>query len=170
MVSRQEASPASAPKGFGEGDSFVYDGNLDSLPDWADKGWATYDRGPALAVPKGDPNGHPYTTDTARIGDTVFANKRQDRFTVVRAEELGEEPGDPNNPATTDKPLPHKPVGTAEASLEDLNRSGVLPYEEMNPEQQAQMVARGTAPQEATEAPAEAAPTSRRKRGAPAEE
>lgn len=144
----QSASPASAPKGF-DGENFIYDGNLESLPDWADKGWATYDRGPALAVPKGNPLASPYTTETARIGDMVIANKRGDRFTVVHAEDMGEEPGDPNNPATTDKPLPHKPVGTSETSLEDLDKTGILPYEEMNPEQQAQMVARGTAPPDA---------------------
>ena len=39
----------SAPQGFSDGQSFQYDGKLDSLPGWADKGWATYSAGPALA-------------------------------------------------------------------------------------------------------------------------
>jgi len=140
------------PRGFSGGDSFVYDGELSSVPDWADKGWATYANGPALAVPKGDPNKGPYATDIARIGDTVLCNEKHDRFAVVRAEELGEEPGDPDNKATKEAPLPAKPVGTEAASLEDLDKSGVLPFDEMNKEQQAQMIARGTAPPEAMEA------------------
>lgn len=138
-------------KGFSGGDSFKYDGDLSSLPDWADKGWATYSAGPALAVPKGDPNKGPYATDIARIGDTVLCNERHDRFAVVRAEEIGDEPGDPDQKATKEAPLPAKPVGTEAASLEDLDKTGILPFEEMNKEQQGQMVARGTAPPDAME-------------------
>jgi hypothetical protein len=139
----------SAPAGFKDGDSFVYDGELASLPAWADKGWATYANGPALAVPKGDPEKGPYATDVARIGDTVLTNKKQDRFAVVPAQVVGDQPGDPDNPATADKPLPAKPVGTEAASLEDLDKTGVLPFDQMNKEQQSQMIARGTAPPEA---------------------
>lgn len=155
----RDRSEAAAPQGFAEGESFVYDGNLDSVPGWADKGWATYSAGPALAVPKGDPRGQPYTTDVARIGDTVFWNGkdgRGGRFAVVHAEELGMQPGDPDNPPTKEKPLPAKPVGTEEASLEDLDKTGILPYEEMNEEQKGQMVARGTAPVDEEEEEAEA--------------
>src|SRR6476620_11287259 len=101
----------SAPQGFSDGQSFQYDGKLDSVPDWVDKGWATYSAGPALAVPRGDPNKQPYTTVVARIGDFVFVNKKGTRFAVVRADEMGEQPGNPNQQATEEKPLPAKPVG-----------------------------------------------------------
>ena len=133
----------SAPQGFSDGQMFKYEGDLGSVPEWADKGWATYDRGPALAVPRGDPLGQPYTTVVARIGDYVFVNKRGDRFTVVRAEEIGEEPGGEQEP--------QKPAQETQASLEDLDRGGKLPYDSMNVEAQSQMLARGTAPPEAME-------------------
>src|SRR4051812_39875727 len=160
----------SAPQGFSDGQSFQYDGKLDSVPGWVDKGWATYDRGPALAVPRGNPNKQPYNTVVARTGDFIFVNSKGNRFAVVRAEELGEQPGSPDQQATKDKPLPAKPVGTEHASLEDLDANGILPYDEMNPEQQAQMVARGTAPEEVMQEAAgnapvsEPTPTSRRRR------
>ncbi len=141
----------SAPQGFSDGQSFQYDGKLDSVPDWVDKGWATYDRGPALAVPRGDPNKGPYATTVARIGDFVYVNKKGNRYAVLRAEELGEQPGSPTQLPTEEKPLPAKPVGTEHASLEDLDQLGILPFDQMNEEQQAQMIARGTAPPEAME-------------------
>jgi hypothetical protein len=129
----------SAPQGFSGGQMYKYEGDLSGLPDWADKGWATYDRGPALAVPRGDPFGQPYSTVVARIGDYIFVNKRGDRFTVVRAEELGEEPGE----ETTE---PQKPAQETQASLEDLDRTGFKPYEDLNIEAKSQMLARGTVP------------------------
>lgn len=161
MASQKAVTP-SAPKGFAEGDSFQYDGKIESVPDWVDKGWATYDRGPALAVPVGDPWGQPYTTNTARIGDFVFANKDKDRFIVVRAEEFGEQPGDPELEPTWENPQPAKPAGAAEASLEDLEKQDLPPYEDMTEEQQAQLRQRGTLPgrirkQERDEAAAQAA-------------
>jgi hypothetical protein len=145
----------SSPQGFSDGQSFQYDGKLDSVPDWVDKGWATYSAGPALAVPRGDPNKQPYNTVTARLGDWIFVNKKGDRYTVVRAEEVGDQPGSPTQLPTQEKPLPAKPVGTEYASLEDLDRLDILPFDEMNEEQQAQMRARGTAPKSDEEVAAE---------------
>lgn len=69
---------------FGPAEGFEFDGNYQNMPDWADRGWASYSDGPALAVPKGDPYAAPYVTVTARIGDSVFINKDRDRFFVVR--------------------------------------------------------------------------------------
>lgn len=78
---------------FKDGERFIYDGSLGSLPEWADTGWATYDRGPALAVPKGDPLGQPYVTEVARVGDTILVNADHTRFKVLHASELGDEEG-----------------------------------------------------------------------------
>ena len=45
---------------------------IQEAPDWVDRNWAGFDRGPALAVPAGDLyNDQPYTTQSARPGDTV---------------------------------------------------------------------------------------------------
>lgn len=125
-------------------DTFIYDGNLNGIPSWADKGWATYDQGPALAVPVGDPFGQPYTTAVARIGDTVIrtntsrdGHPRHDRFKVIPAQELGLQPGG-------DQPS-NLPAQTTQATLEDLDKTGLLPKEEMNLEQQAQMDVRAVA-------------------------
>ena len=50
---------------------FVFE-NIQSAPGWVDRGWAGFDRGPALAVPAGDLySDGPYTTNSARPGDTV---------------------------------------------------------------------------------------------------
>lgn len=144
-MAKTRAAPAaeapSPPQGFRDGDSFRYEGTLDSVPEWADKGWASYAAGPALSVPNGDPYGQPYTTSTARIGDYVFWNGmegRDARYSVVAAQTIGEQPGGDQQP--------QKPAQETSATLEDLNRSGALPYEEMNEEAKSQMEARGTAP------------------------
>ena len=52
-------------------EEFVFK-TVDTAPAWIDKGWAGYSGGPALQLPV-DPSGegHPYTTTTARVGDTV---------------------------------------------------------------------------------------------------
>jgi len=69
---------------------FIFDG-IDKLPAWADKNWASFDRGPAIALPAGDLWGEgPYTTKTARIGDKVLfvaaVGSTPAHFEVVRRE------------------------------------------------------------------------------------
>lgn len=125
---------AAAP--FKDGQSFQYEGNLDNVPDWVDRNWATYDRGPALSVPVGDPLGQPYTSKVARIGDYVYVNKAGDRFHVVTREEMGEEPGDTENAHES-----NLPPQTTQATLEDLAKNNML---DPNAEQKSQMEARNT--------------------------
>ena len=145
----------SAPQGFSDGQSYQYDGNLQGVPDWIDKGWATYSAGPALAVPRGDPNKQPYTTVVARIGDYVFS-EQEGRSLHRRPCRGSRRPArQPDAAPTEEKPLPAKPVGTEYASLEDLDRLEILPFDQMNEEQQAQMRARGTAPKSEEEVQAE---------------
>jgi hypothetical protein len=69
--------------------TFVFK-DIESAPGWVDRSWASYDRGPALALPAGDIYGKPpYTTITARVGDKVVftaANGAQPpKFTVIPA-------------------------------------------------------------------------------------
>lgn len=63
-----------------------------TAPAWVDKGWASFDRGPALAIPAGNLDGTgPYHTMLARIGDTVKFIAATDtapaHFEVVAADE-----------------------------------------------------------------------------------
>jgi type II secretory pathway pseudopilin PulG len=129
-----------------EAQSYVWDGNLAEVPDWIDQGWASYDAGPALAVPQGDPSKAPYTTQPARIGDTVTYTPGKGGsfggFKVVRAEETGSQPG-PEFRATGPGETPSfRPAAQTEADLNDLVRSGMTNPDEMDPDARAQWEAR----------------------------
>ena len=106
-------------------------------PAWVDKGWAGFDRGPALQVPvnlHGGPG--PYTTTTARVGDTVKFMKNRGatpaRIMVIPGEI------DPQAAGATTK----KPPQQTNASLEDLIRTGFSAAADLNQEALTQVVSR----------------------------
>lgn len=110
--------------------------DLDSAPAWIDRNWASYDRGPALALPAGDLYGKPpYTTKVARVGDKVVftaANGAQPaKFDVIPADH-SLDPG----------------VGTikyaqaSNASLEDMLKTGVMSPEQLGTDARAQVAQR----------------------------
>lgn len=114
---------------------FVFDG-LDSLPDWADRNWASYDRGPALAVPAGDIYGKaPYTTKTVRIGGTV----RFVAATASKAAHFEVIEGEGSVDAGTGT---LKPAQQSNASLEDMLKTGHMHPSELGTDAAAQVAQR----------------------------
>jgi len=119
-----------APEGDQE---FVFE-SIDKAPSWIDKNWASFDRGPALALPAGDVFGTPpYTTKIARVGDKVVfsaaTGSMPARFDVI--------PGDPVEVGPSRKPPQQSPV-----ALEDALKTGVLTPEDIGPDGRAQVAAR----------------------------
>jgi len=119
-----------APSGDQE---FVFE-SVDKAPSWINKDWASFDRGPALAVPAGDIYGAPpYTTKIARVGDKVVFTAAKGampaRFDVI--------PGDPIAVGPARKPPQQSP-----AALEDMLRLGVLTPEDLGADGKAQVAAR----------------------------
>lgn len=111
---------------------FVFE-SVQAAPNWVDKSWASFDRGPALALPAGDLWGEgPYHTTTARVGDKVVFTAAKGampaKFTVI--------PGDPA--ASGGK----KPPQQSAASLEDMLKSGVLSPDELGADGRSQVAAR----------------------------
>jgi len=99
---------------------FEYTGDNASLPDWLDKSWASSSNGaPALAVPHGPvPFGQPYTTDTARPGDTI-------KFVAAKPGAAGHfiiEPGVPDADAKPNAGVAQQSA----ASLEDQLIGGLI--------------------------------------------
>lgn len=114
-------------------EEFVFE-NIASAPSWVDKGWASYNMGPALAVPAGDIFGTPpYTTKVARVGDTVLFKaatpSKPAHFEVIAGEPTGEN-------ATVKVPQ------ASAHSLEDALKTGVLTPEDLSPEAKGQVIAR----------------------------
>jgi hypothetical protein len=68
---------------------FVF-ADVASLPEWADKGWAGVDESsgdPVLRVPGMTyPDGQPYHTNVARVGDTVKWDSKKKRLTITSPE------------------------------------------------------------------------------------
>jgi len=118
------------PKGDQE---FVFE-SMDAAPAWVDRNWASFSQGPALAVPAGDIyGGQPYTTNYARVGDTVkfvaATPSKPAHLVVIEGEPTGEN--------ATKKP----PQVTA-ASLEDMLRTGVMTPDDLGPDAKGQVAAR----------------------------
>src|SRR5262245_51623852 len=63
----EAAKPWEPPK---QDEEFEFQ-DIASAPEWVDKNWAGYDNGPVLQVPNNLQQPQPYTTITARPGDTV---------------------------------------------------------------------------------------------------
>lgn len=108
--------------------------SIESAPAWVDKGWASYNMGPALAVPAGDLWGEgPYHTVTARVGDTV----KFVAATPSKAAHLVVIEGEPTGENATKKP----PQQSA-ASLEDMLKGGTLAVDDLGPDAKAQVLGR----------------------------
>jgi hypothetical protein len=111
--------------------------SMADAPAWVDPNWASFDRGPALALPANpvyDGVG-PYTTITARVGDkvvfTAAKGAQPAKFTVVQADSSTEEGvGTRRMPAMTN------------ASLEDQLKTGWMTPDELGSDAAAQVIAR----------------------------
>ena len=108
--------------------------SMDAAPAWVDKSWASFDRGPAIALPAGDLFGTgPYHTKIARVGDTVYFKaatpSKAAHFEVIEGEPVGE---------NATKKIPQ----VTNASLEDMLKSGVMTPDELGPDAKAQVSAR----------------------------
>lgn len=138
-MSDQSPAPADAPakaEAWSPPESdqeFVFE-NIDSVPAWVDKNWASYSMGPALAVPAGDIFGTPpYTTNIARSGDTVMFKIA----TPSKPAHLAVVPGEPVGEGATLKP----PQASA-AALEDMIRTGVMVPDDLSDEARGQLLSR----------------------------
>jgi len=109
--------------------------DIASAPAWIDKGWAGYDQGPALQLPVGDAlfGEGPYTTMTARVGDTVkfvaATPSKAAHFVVIQGEPTGEN-------ATVKIPQ------VSNVSLEDALKGGTMTPDDLGPDAKAQVVGR----------------------------
>jgi hypothetical protein len=141
-MAKNSTTPASAADRKREGPwepptedtEFVFDG-VDHAPGWVDKNWASFDRGPALAVPVGDIySDGPYTTQSARIGDTVkfVANKGATaaHFEVIR--------GEPDPAKGVTKRVPQQSA----AQEEDLLKGGWITPDDLGEDAKAQIISR----------------------------
>ena len=116
-----------APKGDQE---FKFE-SIDKAPAWVDKNWASFDRGPALALPAGDLFGTgPYHTKTARVGDTVYFKaatpSKPAHFEVIEGEPVGEQ--------ATKRPPQQTP-----ASIEDMLKTGFMTPDDLGAEAKGQV-------------------------------
>ena len=113
-------------------EEFVFK-DINSIPGWCDKGWAGYDQGPALQLPVDLSGKGPYTTTTARQGDTVkFTAAKGAKgafFTVVQVDR-SEEDGT------------IKPAQVTNASLEDLLTTEHLKVGDLGTDAKAQLIVR----------------------------
>lgn len=109
--------------------------DIQSAPSWVDRGWAAYDRGPALALPNDLSGKAPYTTKIARVGDKVMfvaaAGATPAHFEVIEADH-SLEPG----VGTI------KPAQASNASLEDMLKTGVISHDELGSDAKAQVAGR----------------------------
>lgn len=137
------SAKASAAKAAAEtpdlpnGDADFVFKDMASAPAWVDRNWASFDRGPALALPASviDDGVGPYTTITARVGDKVVYTAAKGaspaKFTVIPSDGSVEEGvGTRRMPAATN------------ASLEDQLKTGFLTPEELGSDAKAQVMQR----------------------------
>lgn len=131
-----DPAPAETPKPWEPptGDQEFEFKDVASAPAWVDKGWASYDLGPALALPAGDLYGDgPYTTISARVGDKVMfvaaTPSRPAHFEVIAKEPVGDQ-------ATK------RPPQQSAASLEDMLKTGYISPDDLGPDAKAQVVSR----------------------------
>jgi len=107
---------------------------VQDAPGWVDRNWASFDRGPALAVPAGDLYGEgPYTTTFAHPGDKVV-------FTAARGAtpaKITVIPLEPGPDAST-----RKPPQQSAASLEDMLKNGFISPDDLGPDAKAEVASR----------------------------
>ena len=106
-------------------------------PGWIDKNWASFDRGPAIAVPAGNLDfSGPYHTKMARVGDKILflaaKGAMPAHFEVVKGEI---DPDDRENFA-------RKPPQVSAVSLEDALRTGSLEVKDLGAQGKAQVLER----------------------------
>jgi hypothetical protein len=126
-----------APKEWqppGSDQEFVFK-DIQSAPEWIDRSWASYDMGPALALPQGDVLGEQaYTTQIARVGDTVkfmaATKSKAAHFEVI--------PGEPEKVGEDTK----RPPQETSATLEDQLKGGTLDPGDLGSDAKAQVAAR----------------------------
>lgn len=104
-------------------------------PDWVDKGWAGFDKGPAIAVPMGDLYGTgPYHTQFAHIGDTLKfvapVGSTPGHFVIIPKEP------DPETMGTK------KPPQQSAASLEDMLKNGILAPDDLGEDAKGEVAGR----------------------------
>lgn len=114
---------------------WTFEGDVQAAPEWIDRGWAGFDRGPALHIPAGDLWGNgPYTTKTARSGDTIVFVPAQGakvaHFEVLQGEQ------------TVEKGGTVLPAQASQASLEDMVKLGHLAPDSMGAEAKGQVAVR----------------------------
>lgn len=147
MANQPKQSQAPAPRDNGNGEKapetwtpppndqeFTFT-SIQEAPNWVDKNWASFDRGPALALPAGDLWGTgPYVTTTARVGDKVVYTAAKGampaKFTVI-----------PGDPAAEGEGTPLPPQQSP-AALEDLLRAGYIAPDELGADAKAQVAVR----------------------------
>lgn len=114
---------------------FVFE-SVDAAPGWVDKSWASFDRGPALAIPNDFYGTGPYTTQVARVGDKVV-------YTAPKGASPGKVtviPGEPD-PAVAGSGT-KKPPAQSNASLEDMLKTGMLTPDQLGADAKAQVAGR----------------------------
>lgn len=132
---------------------FVFTSMADA-PAWVDRNWASFDRGPALAVPAGDAlfGTGPYTTNTARVGDTVkfMAAKgaMPARIIVIPGA------GDPETEGAGTRKVPQ----ASNVSLEDALKTGAMVPEDLGEDAKAQVAHRTPGMRKLVEGKTKAAP------------
>lgn len=115
---------------------FVFE-NVASAPEWVDKSWASFDRGPALAVPAGNlDNTGPYHTKTARVGDKVMFVAA--KGAVPAHMEVIHMDIDPAVEGAGTRKLPQ----VSACSLEDAIRTGAMTPDDLGEDAKAQLLDR----------------------------
>lgn len=127
-----QSQPAAEPWAPPTSDQEFTFKDVASAPDWVNKGWASWDNGPALSLPANLHQPQPYTTISARVGDTVKFNNKTQSFTVVPAEPK-EEDGT------------KKLAQESNASLEDALRGGTMTAGDLSADAKAQVASRSPA-------------------------
>ena len=141
------AAGAQAPDRATE--QFKYEGRNDDLPEWIDKGWAGWDQGPALQVPRNDPRRGPYVTQTVRAGDTVvYEPGKNGVFGKFHVEQGVPDEVDAEAAA-------FRPAQETQASLEDMVFGGTVEIDRLTPEAKGQLYSRERLHGRPTQLPAE---------------
>lgn len=106
--------------------------SIDASPAWVDPGWAGYSQGPALQLPNDLSGKPPYTTITARVGDTV-------RFVAAKGARPAHFEVTAGDQTVEDGTATVKPAQQSAASLEDMLQTGAITPDELGPDAKSQV-------------------------------